>query len=360
MILILQSLRQGIVPEKMDDITREGIIQYFGKEIFDRTSPEMKDFLLRTAFLPQMTLRMAETLSGLPQAGSILAGLMRDNYFIDQRYLKEPVYQYHPLFRTFLRQEAKAHFSPDMFMDLNRRAVQMLETTGQIEEAFILAREAEDREIMKRIILQQAPTLQGQGRLDLLAEWLGGLPSDLIEQDAWLLFWQGIARFLLDPLLSREFLERAFELFKQKGEIAYMLLAWSSIIRVIIHCIKGYDQLDHWIEELKTHIQDPLQEFPSPWIGAQVSTCMFSALAQRQSGHPEIEQWADRALVLTEGPEFKTDRTMVLFHLILYGVYAGRFDKATLALELLSSLNQTLEIKSLVRSLGLPWRDNVF
>ncbi len=131
-----------------------------------------------------------------------------------------------------------------------------------------------------------------------------------------------------------------------------MLLAWSSIIRVIIHCIKGYDQLDHWIDELKLHIRDPFQEFPSPWIGAQVTTCMFSALAQRQSGHPEIEQWADRALVLTEAPEFKYERTMVLFHLVLYGVYSGRFDKATLALEMLSSLTQTLEIQSLIRAWG--------
>ena len=87
-----------------------------------------------------MTVKMAETLSGLPQAGSILAELMRNNYFIDQRYLKEPVYQYHPLFRTFLRKQAKAHFSPEPFEDLNQRAVQMLETAGQIEEAFILAR----------------------------------------------------------------------------------------------------------------------------------------------------------------------------------------------------------------------------
>ena len=139
-----------------------------------------------------------------------------------------------------------------------------------------------------------------------------------------------------------------------------MLLAWSSIIRVIIHCIKGYDQLDHWIDELKTHIRDPFQEFPSPWIGAQVSTCMFSALVQRQSGHPEIEQWADRALALTEAPEFKSDRTMVLFHLVLYGVYAGRFDKATLALEMLSSLNADPG-NTVARSyLGLLWRGNVF
>jgi ATP/maltotriose-dependent transcriptional regulator MalT len=63
----------------------------------------------------------------------------------------------------------------------------LLETGGQFE-AFILAREAEDREMMKRDHPQQAPTLLLQEELNLLAEWMEGLPSDLIEQDAWLLF----------------------------------------------------------------------------------------------------------------------------------------------------------------------------
>ncbi len=42
---------------------------------------------------------------------------------------------------------------------------------------------------------------------------------------------------------------------------------------------------------------------------------------------------------------------MVLFHLMLYGVYAGRFDKATLALEMLSSFTQTLEVQSPLRGI---------
>ena len=352
LMLMLESMRRGIDPRTMEETTREGILQYFGNEVFDKTSPEMQDFLLKTALLPRMTYKTAEAITGLSQAEALMTALTRNNYFVEQRYDQGPVYQYHPLFRTFLRRKAKAVFPPEPFQELNRKAIHLLETAGQIEEAFNLAREAEDREMMKRIILQQAPTLQGQGRLNLLAEWLEVLPDDLIEQDAWLLFWQGLGRFFPDPLSSRDSLERSYELFKQKGETAFMLLAWSSIIRVIIHCIKGYDQLDHWIDELKTHIRDPFQEFPSPWIGAQVSTCMFSALVHRQSGHPEIEQWADRALALTEDPQFKNDRMMLLFHRVLYGVRAGRFDKAALALEMLSALTQTLEVQSPIRTWG--------
>ena len=353
LILILQGLRQGIVLKKIDDITREGIFQYFGKEIFDRTSPEIKDFLLRTAFLPQMTVGIAETLAGLPQAGSILAGLMRNNYFIDQRYLKEPVYQYHPLFRTFLRKQAKSHFSPDTYKDFNRKAVHLLETDGQIEEAFILAREAEDREMMKRIILQNAQILQFQGRAELLREWLEGLPSDLIEQDEWLLFWQGTALASFDLILCRDLLERSYEKFKRKREIVGMLLAWSGIVMIIAHCLKGWDQLDYWIDELKTHIRDPFQEFPSPWIGARVSTSLFCALVQGQPGHPEIELWADRALSLTEDSQSNKDiRGTFLFYLVLYELYIGRLKKASLAVEMLNSFTQTLDDQSYLRITG--------
>ena len=37
---------------------------------------------------------------------------------------------------------------------------------------------------MKCMTLLQAPTLSLEGRFNPLAEWMDGLPSDLIEQDA--------------------------------------------------------------------------------------------------------------------------------------------------------------------------------
>ena len=237
----------------------------------------------------------------------------------------------------------------------------MLETGGQIEEAFILAREAEDREMMKRIILQHAQILQWQGRANLLREWLEGLPSDLIEQDEWLLFWKGAALVYFDLVLCRDFLERSYEKFKQKGEIVGMLLAWSGIVILIAHCLKGSDQLDYWIDELKTHIRDPFQEFPSPWIGARVSTSLFCALVQRQPGHPEIELWADRALSLTEDSQSNKDiRGTFLFYLVLYELYIGRFKKASLAVEMLNSFTQTLEDQSHLRITGYLGRGDVF
>ena len=49
---------------------------------------------------------MAEKLTGIGEAGNILSELNRDNYFTDKRYDPDPVYQYHPLFRKFLRARA--------------------------------------------------------------------------------------------------------------------------------------------------------------------------------------------------------------------------------------------------------------
>ena len=190
--------------------------------------------------------------------------------------------------------------------------------------------------------------MAGKGRT--AREWLEGLPSDLIEQDAWLLFWQGAAQSYFDLILARDLLERSYEKFKQKGEIVGMLLAWSGIVIIIAYCFKGIDQLDYWIDELKIHIQEPLQEFPSPWIGGRVSTSLFCALVQKHPGHPEIELWADRALSLTEDPQFNKDiRGALLFFLVHYGIFIGRLEKASLALEMLTSFTQTLEDQSPLR-----------
>ena len=62
LMLMLESLRRGIDPQTVEDSTREGILHYFGNEIFDKISPEMQDFLLQTAFLPRMTVKMAEAI----------------------------------------------------------------------------------------------------------------------------------------------------------------------------------------------------------------------------------------------------------------------------------------------------------
>ncbi len=93
---MLESMKRQILPPR-DDLSREEIFDYFGSQFFTKLEPELRNFLVRTAFLPRITVKMAEELTGLPYASSLLAQLTRNNYFTERHDSTETVYRYHQL-----------------------------------------------------------------------------------------------------------------------------------------------------------------------------------------------------------------------------------------------------------------------
>ncbi|MEW6187705.1 MAG: hypothetical protein AB1585_18395 [Thermodesulfobacteriota bacterium] len=106
------------------------IIDYFGKEFFNKTDKTAQDFLLKTALLPKITVNSAEKITGIPNAESILLTLNRNNYFTERHYSTKPVYQYHPLYREFLLKRAVEIFSPKELTNLKNQAAKLLWRRG--------------------------------------------------------------------------------------------------------------------------------------------------------------------------------------------------------------------------------------
>lgn len=63
--------------------TPEVVFDYLAGEVFERIDDKTKTFLLKTAFLPGMTARMAEGFTGIPESGRILTYLYHNNLFIE-------------------------------------------------------------------------------------------------------------------------------------------------------------------------------------------------------------------------------------------------------------------------------------
>lgn len=63
LIWMLESMKRGIEPQMLGKLTPDEIVDYFGKELFDKTDKEIQEFFLKTAFLPKMTAKMAEALT---------------------------------------------------------------------------------------------------------------------------------------------------------------------------------------------------------------------------------------------------------------------------------------------------------
>src|SRR2546427_712851 len=108
LVLILEQAKvTGSIAGPPDSSTPKLVFDYLAGEIFQKSDARTQAFLLNTAFLPQMTTRIAEELTADADAGKMLDELHRNNYFVALRETQpEPVYQYHPMLRDFLQARA--------------------------------------------------------------------------------------------------------------------------------------------------------------------------------------------------------------------------------------------------------------
>ena len=272
---------------------KEALFQYFAAEIFSRQDRKTRDFLLRTSFLPQMTISMAKAISGLDNAAQILLTLNRRNYFVSRRPGKKSIYQYHPLFRDFLRTRAEESIAEPKRQQLLEQAALLLENSGEIEEAATLFINAQSWPQVIRLILDQAQTLVAEGRLHLLMEWIEKIPAEITQNSPWLLYWLGTCRIFLDPVNSTKMLEKAYQLFADQQETTGILLAWAAIVNSILLKSGSFAPFKKWIDEF-SHLEPFLDRQPLI-VQAPVIVSMLYALGLASTDADKFDKWLERA-----------------------------------------------------------------
>ena len=341
-MLMLESLRRGIDIQAAEETHREGILQYFGLEIFSKTDSETQDFLLKTALLPRMTVKLVETLTGLPEAGARLAALSRNNYFIEQRYDKEPVYQYHPLFREFLLSRVQSNYAPEILSGLSTRAAALLEESDQPEAAAALFRQRSDWWGLVGVIMRNARGLIDQGRFGLVEEWLAVLPAEIMESSPWLLFFAGACRVINNPKDSRSYFERSFARFQDQDDgMGLFLSSWGVVLSILVE-MADFKPLNTWIPILE-NLEQRYPAFPSEEIELRFVEAVFSSLVYRNPGHPDIERWADRAFSLAGRTSNIHLKIQTMGFLAFFHDYTGEFEKALAAINLVKGLIRSRE-----------------
>ncbi len=166
----------------------EDLFHYFAKEVFNRTDPEVQDFLLKTSFLSRMSAEMAKTLTGIQQSQEILSDLTRKNYFTQKHESEMSLYQYHSLFQEFLQALAKQTMDSTTLSRLKREAAGVLELNGLTEDAMDLLTATRAWPDVIPLILRHAPDLVRQGRGQTLEGWVRKLPESVVEGEPWLLY----------------------------------------------------------------------------------------------------------------------------------------------------------------------------
>jgi len=308
-------------------LTPREVFDYFATVTFSKIDEKTRVFLLKTAFLPETTVPMAERLTGVSNAGQILFDLNRKNYFTEVHVHAEPVYQYHPLFREFLLSCAKDTFSCEELSQIQGIAAELLEESGQIEDAAALLRDKKDFERFVQLILNQASTLVVQGRGKTLAEWLFCIPEDIRQKTPWLLYWLGVCQLPFYPEESFKYFDNAFETFRSQGDQTGMWLSWSYLVDTFFHRWDDVSLLDRYISLFESLFQKETT-FPSAEVELRIVSYRFVSMMLRQMHHQEIEEWAEWTFSLSQKYQDVNLRLQIHYYLACYYMWVGNFTKA--------------------------------
>lgn len=326
LLLLLERTAAGRPPrETFDAVSAQRLFDYFAGEVFDRRDAGARAFLMETALFPAFTAEMAEELTGRP-AQPPLSDLVRHNHFTERRAETSPIYQYHPLFRTFLLEQGKAAWSS---RDLARRrsdAAGILERAGQLEEALALYLECRDTAGATRMILAQAPALCAAGRLEFLGTAVRSLPPEALQGEPWLVYWLGVSIVFFDPAEGERHFSTAYDRFEERGDAAGAWLAWAGVVDAIWQPQRDWTGLDAWVARLEAKLRRE-GGFPSEEVASRVVSSLFWTLHWRAPHHPEMERWAREAARLwdrTDDPSIRLRLGLALQHHHIYAANASR------------------------------------
>ncbi|MGW2039166.1 hypothetical protein [Streptomyces virginiae] len=121
---------------------RTTIADYLLREVLDAQPPDTQDLLLRVSVTDRVHPDLADALTGRDDAARTLAGLARDNAFLEQ-VDASAWYRLHPLFAEVLRAHLRQRH-PGLEQQLHGRAARWLAGTGRLTEAVVQGAAAGD------------------------------------------------------------------------------------------------------------------------------------------------------------------------------------------------------------------------
>lgn len=259
LVLWREHLRDGAHDGPDDEALaagREAVFGYFAGEILARLPAEQRLQLMRCAHAPSLTGADAQALAGDERAAGLLESLYRRRLFVERRPGPPPVYQWHALFREFLLGQAQRRLAAGERRALGAEAARRHAARGAVQDALVLARDAQDWDTLRGLVLAHALAWAREGRAQAVSDWIGVLPAALREADPWLAYWQGRAWIFLQPSRGRPALERALEGFRAGGDRRGQALALATLVTGCYYEWADFRPLDRWLPELEQLLAD--------------------------------------------------------------------------------------------------------
>jgi DNA-binding SARP family transcriptional activator len=339
--------------------TPEAVFRYFAGEVFGRIPADNQRVLMLCALPVRITKPVAAELSGAAEAGKLLEYGYRRHLFLARRDGPEPAYEFHALFREYLLARAAAAFPAEELAGYRRRAAELLEAHGEVEGVFELYRDAGDWANALRLTLADAPQMLAQGRFLSLLDRVAALPAEARAGEPWLVYWEGMARLNLDPLVARASLEHAYDGFVARGDTASQTLAVEALI--VSHYLAWDDwrPADRWIEVMEKLVARE-RVFASPEAEARALSGLAIGLVYRQPGHPMLVGLLERLAALLGTVRDKNLRVAMAARLIDGFNKVGELAQSQRVAARVRTLVDDPDVRPLTRAWYRIWLANLY
>ncbi len=216
------------------------LFDYLLDEVLSQLEPNVREFLLQTSILAELTSTVCNAVTQRADSASLLDQLYRQNMFLvmnestQTQPFVEPTYRYHALFAQFLQRQLTQHH-PQQAPELHRRAAEAHQEPGQkiyhYLQAELWPEAVEQIAAVARVELDQTFLRPATQR------WIEALPQSLRDMDPWLKLFNA-AYLAQTGALDQGFaqLQSSLDTFRQQNNIdgEFVCLNWMLMTRTAL------------------------------------------------------------------------------------------------------------------------------
>ncbi len=162
--------------------THRFILDFVTEEVLGRLGPDLREFLLRTSVLDQLTGPLCDALTGRADGQAVLERLERENLLLVPLDDERRWYRYHRLLADLLRARLGAEH-PDEPGRLHLRAADWLEREGRLPGAIGHALRSGQGQRARDLIAKASPDCIHRAEFATLRGWIDDLPAEDVRSD---------------------------------------------------------------------------------------------------------------------------------------------------------------------------------
>lgn len=193
----LTSLSLGKGPKTPAARTGIELYDYFAREVLDKQTPAMREFLLVTSLFEEVDVEICEAvleslLPGLRDRWQTLFGaVQKNNLFAIPIGRESGSFRYHHLFQDYL-QAILQEENPEIIREAMRLLAVYYEKKQDWEKAHHIYEQNGDLNALVELLETRGTYLIRNGRIAMLGDWLDRLPVFLLRRNPRLISLQGV------------------------------------------------------------------------------------------------------------------------------------------------------------------------